>query len=115
MNLKIDVFFTSDPKSDPRFGLPDPDYLRSNYVLTINGQQLVVAKTDVLLTLTHTLTDSHKLIFFHKTLPTVEGMKANKSPLLIILMTNGIFAYVIHIYPWLNYAIQLNRTSYLWN
>jgi hypothetical protein len=41
---------TFDPKSDPRFGFPDSDYPKSSYVLTIIGQQLVVAKFDVLLT-----------------------------------------------------------------
>ncbi len=50
MNLKHDVLLIFDLKSDPRFGLPDLDYPRSNYVLIINGQHLVVAKIDVLLT-----------------------------------------------------------------
>jgi hypothetical protein len=37
-------------KSDNRFGLPDRNYPRSNYVPTINGQLLLVTKIDVLLT-----------------------------------------------------------------
>ncbi len=45
----MDVLLTFDAKSDPRFGLSDPDYLRSNYVPTINGQQLLAIKIDVLL------------------------------------------------------------------
>jgi hypothetical protein len=46
----MDVLFTFDLKSDSRFGLPDPDYPRPNYVPTINGQQLLATKIDVLST-----------------------------------------------------------------
>jgi hypothetical protein len=44
------VILIFDPKFVPRFGLTDRDYLESDHVPTINGQQLLVSKIDFLLT-----------------------------------------------------------------
>ena len=61
---KIDVLLTFDPNFVPRFGLPDPDYPRSDQVPTIIGHLLWFSKIDVLLTPMQTHTQTHKLFFF---------------------------------------------------
>ena len=50
LSTDTDVLLTFDPTPDPRMGLLDSDYPRSNHVPLMNGQQLVVTKIDVLLT-----------------------------------------------------------------
>ena len=72
-----DVLLTFDPKSVPRFGLPDPDYPRFDQVPTISGQLLVVTPIDVLLTPmqnTHTQTN----FFFSYDPPYSRGNKGLK-------------------------------------
>ncbi len=94
--IEIDIFLTFDPEFVLRFGLPDLDYPRSNYVSSINGQQLVVAKTDVLLT---PLQTSPQTIFFHMTLPTVEGIIEMTIFLLISLLRNNHWTVNPHPHP----------------
>ena len=74
---KTDVLLTFDPDFVLRFGLPDPNYPRSDQVPTTIGQPLRVSKIDVPLTLMQTHKQTHRqTIFFHMTLPTVEGINA---------------------------------------